>query len=619
MTRKFLARTIRNVVSPNRPYFAHLALTHRCNLRCSFCHITETKFQELDTAGFFRVVDILDELGVAVISISGGGEPLIRPDFADIINHAAERGIYTKLTSNGTMPRSRYERLLASRIDEIGISLDGIDGDNLPFSHVGPPILETLRYLNDHLPEGKQLTINVTITEDNQANAQEIVDYCGREYPRARVWLNPVMAGDGALRSADAAAVAPTYLRTTKGPTLLSAEFYRKGVEQQFEDTVQRGCAFDWQCKAGQMFFDIKPNGDFWFCQDLPSPIRLNILDPDFLEQWKALDLEPRRQCSGCTYSCYYVPQQGMRPQNFKDMGLLWWQAHTHEGDICRRAADRFGFLGAIWALAWKRLQPLPEASYTTFLLLMALVVAVAASAHGGEGLAARSFERSDPEQVLTCMEQSNEARRQRLPAYRSEREYRAGSAFLKKQASASVELRYEPPGSKRYAVLERSGSGVIHKRVILQLVETECRNASLEASRATDVHRRNYQFSFVSVDEQTGDFVFAAEPHSRSRYLFRGKVWIEPGTCGIRRIAGEPAVKPSFWVKRTRFEHEYTLVDGFWLPRRHHSDVELKLFGGSQLDIEYGGYEWLPQQAIAVQSNPGDSHIESTQHRPIE
>ena len=83
MTRKFWIRTLRNVVLRKRPYFAHLALTHVCNLHCSFCHIPEYKVQELDTDGMKRVVDKLDQMGIAYLSISGGGEPLIRKDFAD--------------------------------------------------------------------------------------------------------------------------------------------------------------------------------------------------------------------------------------------------------------------------------------------------------------------------------------------------------------------------------------------------------------------------------------------------------------------------------------------------------------------------------------------------------
>ena len=107
MSSKFIRRTLRNVVFRDHPYFAHLALTHKCNLRCRFCHIQDEKFQEMDTGGMKRVIDVLDEMGVGVLSISGGGEPLLRADFDVIVNYAAEKGLYTKITSNGTMKTTK--------------------------------------------------------------------------------------------------------------------------------------------------------------------------------------------------------------------------------------------------------------------------------------------------------------------------------------------------------------------------------------------------------------------------------------------------------------------------------------------------------------------------------
>ena len=350
MTSKFVGRTLRNVILPKQPYFAHLAITHRCNLKCRFCHVTETRFAELDTASLKRVIDVLDRLGVAVISISGGGEPLLRHDFDEVINYAASKGLYVKLTSNGTMPRAKYERLLRSSVEEIGISLDGVRGSDLPFSHVGAPILSTLRYLNDNLPRGKKLTINVTVSESNRDQVQEIIDYCAARYPRARVWLNPVVAGEGALRTSSVMRTKPDYLRDCHSPTLLSAEFYVDAAYQQY-----RREKFDWGCLAAEQFFDVKPNGDFWFCQDKPSPVKLNVLDPDFAKKRKGLDKDARRDCSGCVYSCYYVVQNSFRVRNWRDMALLWWDTRTEPGGVERWAADRFGWLAGLFSLVFPR------------------------------------------------------------------------------------------------------------------------------------------------------------------------------------------------------------------------------------------------------------------------
>ncbi|NIT36051.1 MAG: radical SAM protein [candidate division Zixibacteria bacterium] len=350
MSAKFVLRTFRNVVFRDRPYFAHLALTHRCNLRCRFCRARDEQFEELDTEGMMRVVDVLDRLGLAVLSVSGGGEPLLRADVATILTYAARKGFYTKVTSNGTMPLERYGELLESEVKEIAISVDGVRGDDLPFSHVGPRILGTIRYLNDYLPRGKRLTLNVTVSRANRDQVEDIVSYCAREYPNALVWLNLVMVGAGRLRTGTEVKVDPESLRRCKSPTLLSVEFYQRGMEDYYRKEV-----YDWGCRAGRMFFDVKPNGDFWICQDRPSRMPINILEPDFRSKLRKANFSHRRECGGCTYSCYFVTQKGFRTRNWPQIATLWWFANTQPGEHCRDVAEKHGWFPGLLSLCADR------------------------------------------------------------------------------------------------------------------------------------------------------------------------------------------------------------------------------------------------------------------------
>lgn len=600
MTGKFIRRTIRNVVLPNRPYFAHLALTHRCNLKCRFCHVTETRFQELDTHAMCRAIDVLDKMGVAVLSVSGGGEPLLRDDFDRIIDHASARGLYVKVTSNGTMPRAKYERLLKSRVDEIGISLDGVVGHDLPFSHVGTPILSTLSYLNDNLPAGKKLTINVTVSQANRDQVQGILDYCSVHFPRARVWLNPVVVGEGALRTAAPIRTKPDYLRNCNGLTQLSANFYTEGAEQQYARE-----RFDWGCLAGDQFFDVKPNGDFWLCQDQPSPAPLNVLDPYFVEERRRLNKLARRRCSGCVYSCYYMVQQSFRPRNWPDVGLLWWQSVTAPGSLQRKVGDRFGWVAGLWSFLMPRLALRLSESF-----LRVLVLALAL----GGLTQAQTFPTTLPAAtVLDRMEEFGRWQKAELANWTNTRVYTAENKRLRRWAKVKAQVDYVAPGKKSYAVLERSGTGLIVDRVIRPILDAECESA-LNRSQS-DINRTNYDFVLVEFDAAQNAYVFEVSPHSPQKFLFRGRIWVDGGTFGVRRVLGTPANRPSFWVKRTEFSHEYEDFGGFWLPVRHRSTAQLRLFGTSTLEIDYGLYRWSakeggpnrPQRRVQGQLNPSD------------
>ena len=479
MSSKFIRRTLRNVVLRDHPYFAHLALTHKCNLRCRFCHIQDEKFQELDTGGMKRVIDVLDEMGVGVLSISGGGEPLLRADFDVIVDYAAEKGLYTKITSNGTMPRDRYERLLRSGIKEIAISLDGVNGNDLPYSHVGPKILQTIRYLHDHLPPHKQLTLNVTVTQTNRDQVDEIVAYCANEFPNAKVWLNPVVVGSGKLRTDTGCKIDPEYLRRTGSPTLLSAEFYNAGVEEQY-----RSDSYDWGCKAGQMFFDIKPDGDVWICQDHAARTPLNVLDPGFARKLRNADVTYRRECSGCTYSCYFVTQKGFEFRNWPQMAGLWWKSNTRPGERCREIAEKYGWASGLVSFCASRLLPAAMKPVAGVLL----VLLAAGMLFGQAGPASL-----DKEEILARMEQANAARDHGLAAFRGVRTYLAANSRLHRQARVTAELTFIAPDRKTFRITDRNGSRAVQQLVIEPIMATERVNAHLPARRNVDICRRNY------------------------------------------------------------------------------------------------------------------------------
>jgi MoaA/NifB/PqqE/SkfB family radical SAM enzyme/SAM-dependent methyltransferase len=343
MSAKFVLRTLRNVALRDRPYFAHLTVTRGDDGGRAFRRWRRS--DELDTDGMKRVVDVLDRMGVAVLSVAGGADPLSRPDVPAIVSYAARKGLYTRVTSRGRMPLKRYAELLKSGVKEVAVSLDGVRGNEAPFRRVGPRALKTIRYLNDNLPPGKRLTLNVAVAEAGCEQLEDLVSYCATEFPNALVWLNPVNVGSGELAPA-AMEVEPAHPPGPESPTLLDVGFYERELEGR-----RRAGALDWECRAGRMFFDVEANGDFRICKVQPSRAPLNVLQADFRKKLREADFSYRRGCAGCTYSCYVVTQKGFEPRNWVDIAVLWWFANTRHGDRCRDVAAKFG--GPAGLAAW--------------------------------------------------------------------------------------------------------------------------------------------------------------------------------------------------------------------------------------------------------------------------
>ena len=104
-------------------------LTYACNLQCVHCLSSSGQRdpRELTTAEAFTVLDELRDLQVFYINI-GGGEPMVRRDFFDIVEHSIGNGIGVKFSTNGAFIKpDTAARLAAMDYLDIQISLDGLD------------------------------------------------------------------------------------------------------------------------------------------------------------------------------------------------------------------------------------------------------------------------------------------------------------------------------------------------------------------------------------------------------------------------------------------------------------------------------------------------------------
>lgn len=95
------------------PLNGSMALTHQCNLRCRHCYARDEAGAPEEEAGtdvFLRCLDESAEAGCLSMLLTGG-EPLIRPDFAEIYRYAKRKGMLVTVFTNGT------------RVDETIVSL----------------------------------------------------------------------------------------------------------------------------------------------------------------------------------------------------------------------------------------------------------------------------------------------------------------------------------------------------------------------------------------------------------------------------------------------------------------------------------------------------------------
>jgi len=151
-------------------------LTYACNLQCVHCLSSsgQRDDRELSTAEAKRVLDELRDLQVFYINI-GGGEPMVRRDFFELVEYSVASGIGVKFSTNGAFIDAEKARRLAS-MDylDIQISLDGVDAVTND-SVRGSGSYDMARRAMDHLAAANfgPFKISVVVTRHNVPQLDE--------------------------------------------------------------------------------------------------------------------------------------------------------------------------------------------------------------------------------------------------------------------------------------------------------------------------------------------------------------------------------------------------------------------------------------------------------------
>ncbi|MFA6028797.1 MAG: radical SAM protein [Elusimicrobiota bacterium] len=103
------------------PISIELHLTNVCNLNCSWC--TDRRIRDNQTSqrkeDLLRLFTYCAKNNVGV-TIEGGGEPTLHPDFLELLAHAATQGLHLGMLTNGVKDVSQF----AGQFDWIRFSLD---------------------------------------------------------------------------------------------------------------------------------------------------------------------------------------------------------------------------------------------------------------------------------------------------------------------------------------------------------------------------------------------------------------------------------------------------------------------------------------------------------------
>jgi radical SAM protein len=117
------------------PFLVIWEVTRACALACVHCRadsIPKRDSRELTTEEGFRLIDQIRAFGdVPPLLVLTGGDPMRRPDLADLVRYAAQKQMIVALTPSGTAAatRARLQELKDAGLSRIAVSLDAPEAD----------------------------------------------------------------------------------------------------------------------------------------------------------------------------------------------------------------------------------------------------------------------------------------------------------------------------------------------------------------------------------------------------------------------------------------------------------------------------------------------------------
>jgi len=111
----------------------NIEVTPNCNLSCNFCYNKHYTFKKGDkipkqmtTDEIKEIIDKLADQRAMIVNFIGG-EPLFRKDIKLLLEYAKSKGMYIKLTTNGTLIDKNNVKFIKKFVNQVILSLHGCD------------------------------------------------------------------------------------------------------------------------------------------------------------------------------------------------------------------------------------------------------------------------------------------------------------------------------------------------------------------------------------------------------------------------------------------------------------------------------------------------------------
>lgn len=292
-------------------------ITSRCNLHCKMCAYGYKKGLNLPYPEFEKLAREMKENGVKIVYLSGG-EPMLHPNFPEIVHFLKDLGFTVRLSTNGTLLSAERAGEL-ELVDSLSISLDGFETIHDTIRGVPGTFNKALRGIQNVKARYSLLpiSISVTVLPENASLIEDLIRFA-KDIGVSDIGFQPFVPffsadsqrpGISQQLAEQTSVIRDVFQQLAGSPENLGniKEYYR---------LCQEFCKGNYQklppCHAGRSIFVIHPDGSVGPCSGIESTPRTpqETLREVFQSSsyLKTLEWAAAKKCSQCLFYCFYYP-----------------------------------------------------------------------------------------------------------------------------------------------------------------------------------------------------------------------------------------------------------------------------------------------------------------------
>jgi radical SAM protein with 4Fe4S-binding SPASM domain len=274
------------------PLRMDMALTFTCQNNCVHCYAGGPhKTDELTTDQWKKVIDRLHQIGVFILTFTGG-EPTLREDLPDLLLYAQNKGMVTGLITNGRRLKDKnYVKTLEKvGLDFVQVTLESHKAEIHDFmTGTKGSWKETVAGIKNVIPTKIYATTNTTLSQHNASDFLDTIDFIkqlGVEGFGCNSLIYSGKANDISTKFVVAVETLKELLRKVRDKAnQLGLKFLWYTPTQYCNfDPVRLGLGVK-SCTAAMINMCIGPNGDVYPCQSYFESLG-NILRDDWQKIW---------------------------------------------------------------------------------------------------------------------------------------------------------------------------------------------------------------------------------------------------------------------------------------------------------------------------------------------